>query len=89
MKIHEYQAKELLRAAGVAVPQGIVATTPDEATSAFKTLNGPLAVVKAQIHAAAAAREPSRANRSSTGSNSCEAARTRPEWLLSCSACRW
>jgi succinyl-CoA synthetase beta subunit len=51
MKIHEYQAKELLRAAGVAVPQGIVATTPDEATSAFKTLNGPLAAVKAQIHA--------------------------------------
>ncbi len=51
MKIHEYQAKELLRAAGVAVPQGIVAATPDEATAAFKTLNGTLAVVKAQIHA--------------------------------------
>jgi len=51
MKIHEYQAKELLRAAGVAVPQGIVATTPDEATAAFKQLNGSLAVVKAQIHA--------------------------------------
>ncbi len=51
MKIHEYQAKELLRAAGVAVPQGIVATTPDEAATAFKQLNGPLAVVKAQIHA--------------------------------------
>jgi len=51
MKIHEYQAKELLRGAGVAVPQGIVAATPDEATAAFKTLNGSLAVVKAQIHA--------------------------------------
>jgi succinyl-CoA synthetase beta subunit len=51
MKIHEYQAKELLRAAGVAVPQGIVATTPDEAATAFKQLNGPLAVIKAQIHA--------------------------------------
>ena len=31
MKVHEYQAKELLQAAGVAVPAGIVATTPDEA----------------------------------------------------------
>jgi succinyl-CoA synthetase beta subunit len=51
MKIHEYQAKELLRSASVAVPQGIVAATPDEATAAFKTLNGSLAVVKAQIHA--------------------------------------
>ena len=51
MKIHEYQAKELLREAGVAVPQGIVAATPDEAAAAFKQLGGPLAVVKAQIHA--------------------------------------
>ena len=51
MKIHEYQAKELLRSAGVAVPQGIVAATPDEAAAAFKHLNGALAVVKAQIHA--------------------------------------
>jgi succinyl-CoA synthetase beta subunit len=51
MKIHEYQAKELLRGAGVAVPQGIMATTPDEAATAFKTLGGSLAVVKAQIHA--------------------------------------
>jgi succinyl-CoA synthetase beta subunit len=51
MKIHEYQAKELLRSAGVAVPQGIVTATPDEATAAFKSLNGSLAVVKAQIHA--------------------------------------
>ena len=51
MKIHEYQAKQLLRDAGVAVPQGIVATTADEAAAAFKQLGGPLAVVKAQIHA--------------------------------------
>jgi succinyl-CoA synthetase beta subunit len=51
MKIHEYQAKELLRGAGVAVPQGIVATTADEAAAAFKTLGGAIAVVKAQIHA--------------------------------------
>src|SRR3990172_5367224 len=51
MKIHEYQAKELLRSAGVAVPQCTVAATPDEAAAAFKQLGGPLAVVKAQIHA--------------------------------------
>jgi succinyl-CoA synthetase beta subunit len=51
MKIHEYQAKQLLRDAGVAVPQGIMATTADEASAAFKQLGGPLAVVKAQIHA--------------------------------------
>ncbi len=51
MKIHEYQAKQLLRDASVAVPAGIMATTPEEASAAFKQLAGPLAVVKAQIHA--------------------------------------
>ena len=51
MKIHEYQAKQLFRAAGVAVPQGIVAKTADEAARAFETLGGPIAVVKSQIHA--------------------------------------
>ncbi|HEX3601168.1 MAG TPA: ATP-grasp domain-containing protein, partial [Lacipirellulaceae bacterium] len=51
MKIHEYQAKQLLRDAGVAVPAGIMATSPEEATAAFKQLAGSLAVVKAQIHA--------------------------------------
>ncbi len=51
MKIHEYQAKQLLRDAGVAVPQGLVASTTAEAAAAFKQLAGPLAVVKAQIHA--------------------------------------
>ncbi len=51
MKIHEYQAKQLFRAAGVAVPQGIVAKTADEAGQAFATLGGPIAVVKSQIHA--------------------------------------
>ena len=51
MKIHEYQAKQLFRAAGVAVPQGIVAKTADEAAQAFEALGGPIAVVKSQIHA--------------------------------------
>ena len=51
MKIHEYQAKQLFRAAGVAVPQGIVARTADEAAKAFESLGGSIAVVKSQIHA--------------------------------------
>jgi len=51
MKIHEFQAKEILRKAGVAVPRSIVARSPEEAFAAFKELGGPLAVVKAQIHA--------------------------------------
>ncbi len=51
MKIHEFQAKQLLRDAGVKTPRGIVAQSAAEAASAFKELGGPLAVVKAQIHA--------------------------------------
>ncbi|HRX80476.1 MAG: ADP-forming succinate--CoA ligase subunit beta [Planctomycetaceae bacterium] len=51
MKIHEYQAKQVLRSAGVAVLDGHVATTPDEAAKAYETLGGKIAVVKAQIHA--------------------------------------
>ncbi|MFQ3592146.1 MAG: ADP-forming succinate--CoA ligase subunit beta [Gemmataceae bacterium] len=50
MKIHEYQAKELLAAAGAPIPKGIVVRTPEEATQAFDTLGGPV-VIKAQIHA--------------------------------------
>ena len=51
MKIHEFQAKELFRQAGLAVPNGLVARTADEAAAAFDQLGGKLAVVKAQIHA--------------------------------------
>lgn len=51
MKIHEYQAKQLFKAAGVPVPQGIVARSAEEAAAAFTTLGGPIAVVKSQIHA--------------------------------------
>ena len=51
MNIHEYQAKSLLRAHGVAVPQGGVAFTPQEALEIAQTLSGPIWVVKAQIHA--------------------------------------
>ncbi len=51
MKIHEFQAKQVLRDRGVPVPRSIVARNPDEAGQAFKELGGSLAVVKAQIHA--------------------------------------
>src|SRR5712691_5771575 len=51
MKIHEYQGKQLFAKAGVNVPKGIVARTPDEAAAAFTQLGGPIAVVKSQIHA--------------------------------------
>ncbi len=51
MKIHEYQAKELLRAHGVPVPRGYPAFTVREAEEAAQKLGGSLWVVKAQIHA--------------------------------------
>jgi succinyl-CoA synthetase beta subunit len=51
MKIHEYQAKALLREFGVPVPRGIVARTPEEAEAAARELGTQIVVVKAQIHA--------------------------------------
>ena len=50
MKIHEYQAKELLRGYGIPVPRGKAAATPEEAREAAEELQGKT-VVKAQIHA--------------------------------------
>jgi succinyl-CoA synthetase beta subunit len=49
MKLHEYQAKELLAKYGVPVPKGSVARTPEEARAAAEAVGGK-AVVKAQIH---------------------------------------
>src|SRR5437667_3896437 len=51
MKIHEYQAKELLAAAGAPVPRGIVVSSPAEAVAAFDRLGGKPVVLKAQVHA--------------------------------------
>ncbi len=51
MNIHEYQAKQLLRDYGVAVPNGGVAFTVDEAATQAEQLGGPVYVVKSQIHA--------------------------------------
>ena len=50
MKIHEYQAKDLLKAYGIPVPAGRVAATPEEARAAAEAV-GEETVVKAQIHA--------------------------------------
>jgi len=51
MNVHEYQAKALFRAYGVAVPAGLLAKTPAEAEDAAKEIAAPVVVVKAQIHA--------------------------------------
>ncbi|HXG01579.1 MAG TPA: ADP-forming succinate--CoA ligase subunit beta, partial [Bacteroidota bacterium] len=51
MKVHEYQAKEILRKFDVAVPKGKVAFTVEEAVQAAQEIGGSVWVVKAQIHA--------------------------------------
>ena len=51
MNIHEYQAKELLKSYGVAVPNGGVAFNPQQAAQVAEELGGSRWVVKAQIHA--------------------------------------
>ena len=51
MKIHEYQARQLLSDAGIPVPPTEVVRTPDEAAAAFKHFNAPMCVVKAQVYA--------------------------------------
>ncbi|MDF1596854.1 MAG: ADP-forming succinate--CoA ligase subunit beta [Acidimicrobiia bacterium] len=55
MKIHEYQAKQLMAARGIAVPSGVAVTTVAEAVGAVRSLiestGNPVVVVKAQIHA--------------------------------------
>ncbi|MEK6253081.1 MAG: acetate--CoA ligase family protein, partial [Gemmatimonadales bacterium] len=50
MNIHEYQAREILRAHGVPVPPGEIATTPEEAERIAAEYGG-MVVVKAQVHA--------------------------------------
>ncbi len=51
MKIHEFQAKELLRRFGAAVPAGRECKSAEEAAQAYTALKSPVCVVKAQIHA--------------------------------------
>jgi succinyl-CoA synthetase beta subunit len=51
MKIHEYQAKEILKKFGVPIPKGNVAFSVDDALRAAGSIGGNVWVVKAQIHA--------------------------------------
>ena len=55
MKIHEYQARQLLESAGVPVPSGRMIESPDDAVAAYTQISADagtdLAVVKAQVHA--------------------------------------
>ncbi len=51
MNLHEYQARELLKAAGVPMLEGDVATTPDQAEAIARRLGGGTVVIKAQVHA--------------------------------------
>ncbi|MCX7831094.1 MAG: acetate--CoA ligase family protein, partial [Acidobacteria bacterium] len=50
MKVHEYQAKEILSKFGVPIPKGKVAFTSNEAFEIAKEIGG-VVVVKSQIHA--------------------------------------
>ena len=51
MNIHEYQAKEILRKYGLELPEGILATTADEAVDAASKIKSNIWVLKAQVHA--------------------------------------
>jgi len=51
MNLHEYQAKDVFRNYGIAVPTGRVAASPEEAVEAAEALGGSVWVVKAQVHA--------------------------------------
>ncbi|SEQ05308.1 succinyl-CoA synthetase beta subunit [Solimonas aquatica] len=51
MNLHEYQAKEIFARYGIPVPQGQLASSPEQARAAAKQLGGEKFVVKAQVHA--------------------------------------
>src|SRR5882724_2845963 len=51
MKIHEYQARQILSDNGIPVPTAEVVRSPEEAAEAFKKLKAPMCVVKAQVYA--------------------------------------
>ncbi len=51
MNLHEYQAKDIFRGYGIAVPAGQVAANADEAAAAAEAIGGSVWVVKAQVHA--------------------------------------
>ena len=51
MKLHEYQAKQLLKKHGVYIPRGSIVFNPDEIERSYRELNSEVVVIKSQIHA--------------------------------------
>jgi succinyl-CoA synthetase beta subunit len=51
MKLHEYQARQILAEAGIPVPAAEIVRSPEQAAEAFKKLRSPVCVVKAQVYA--------------------------------------
>jgi len=51
MKLHEFQAKDIFRKSGIAVPNGQLITSSNQATKVVQIISGPPWVIKAQIHA--------------------------------------
>jgi succinyl-CoA synthetase beta subunit len=51
MKLHEFQAKEILRKSGILIPSGQVVTASEQATKVTQIINGPPWVIKAQVRA--------------------------------------
>lgn len=89
MKIHEYQAKELLSAAGASVPAGVVASSPEEARQAFDKLGGPV-VLKAQVHAGGRGKGTFKGSGKDYGGVKFVKSRTRPARSpRPCSVTRW
>ncbi|MEC9092380.1 MAG: ADP-forming succinate--CoA ligase subunit beta [Planctomycetota bacterium] len=74
MKIHEFQGKEIFRKEGVAVLDGIVAKTPQEAAAAYGTLGTPICVVKSQIHAGGRGKGTFKENPDQRGVQVCKSA---------------
>lgn len=74
MKIHEFQGKEIFRKEGVAVLDGIVAKTPEEAEAAFGQLGTPVCVVKSQIHAGGRGKGTFKEDESQRGVQVCKSA---------------
>lgn len=74
MKIHEFQGKEIFRKEGVAVLDGIVARSADEASAAFAKLGTPVCVVKSQIHAGGRGKGTFKENPDQRGVQVCKSA---------------
>ena len=80
MKIHEYQAKDLLAAAGATVPKHIVVSTPDEAAAAFDQLaNGAASWSKPKSTRAAAARGNCSATKTNSAASSSSPLKRKPK----------